>query len=325
MLIRDDLDRGLTYSDYERARQQFIDMAQACGIRPDGIGFFGETGCPGISDIDAIAVGEPNQLRLLREKVEALREIDRVFGYCFWHPPVYALENISVSLRTLHTLHGLQPLESGPLSSLESLQEEEWVLSVVWFTFLLRCLRERSPAPSLRWLLLLYRNLEHSLLFFHKHVAEKFLPSSVLRQRVMAPGSESSPLVVELFNQIVESAIAAFDKACAVPVPVPESHQARTAVAYGLRGRLRLAAKTELDAKNSHTIWVNRTALDVALVHVLPGLASTRFEKFIADSGRVAGVYQRAGLPYPFVTPFGIPISGWRRHSSALTTRFLRY
>lgn len=166
-----DLDLTLKSADYSAALDTFIFLAEKQGIPLQRIGSFGKVQYPGISDLDVLVIGSDSQLFSLSRDFEEKRRVDPRFRYVFFHAPVYVPQQYVDESCLMHTFNGLTPMSPGcplfnKLATQRFTESQERELS--WLTFVLsigaRSLyARRNQDASLRFLLLLMRNIAHSL------------------------------------------------------------------------------------------------------------------------------------------------------------------
>ncbi|MFH1499599.1 MAG: hypothetical protein ABII82_17450, partial [Verrucomicrobiota bacterium] len=200
MRILDDVRRDLRKEDYDDAMASFLRICRECGVEDSAVGFFGNIGEPGISDIDAVVVGTGEVLSHLSLRHQEERRRSVLFAYVFWHDPLWLLEDAQKWCARLHTLENLRWVAADCARTWTMEQGGGSVLRVAWFIYLmgihrswLRKVRSGSSL-GLRQLLLLHKNLHHSIEFFGDgsplEMADMLTPVP-LRQRVMRGGWDS--------------------------------------------------------------------------------------------------------------------------------------
>lgn len=225
MLIRKDLNLELSFDDYIVASNRFLGLCNECGIDSDKIGFFGNIGFPGISDIDAFVYDKPEKLRCLEKKHLQEIKICSVYGYVFWHIPVLVPEVLLDFAPFLHTLESLKFVDNQSHITKPAAQQRE-VINIVWFIFLIELflhIRQsylyKKPL-SLRLLILVYKNLTYSNNVFSNsnNYFRPYLSSGELRELIKENyhtfNKKNEEEIFSNFFNLFEHTLSSFDKYC---------------------------------------------------------------------------------------------------------------
>lgn len=227
MLIQKDLDLDLSYKDYDKVKGRFIELCDAAGITKEKIGFFGNVGFPGVSDLDAFVCDVPERLNEL-EKIHR-NELERCpkYRYIFWHTPVFLPCEAIAYTSFLHTLKDLE-FQADGLKILKPSEQNLEILHIIWFLSLIRPVvfvekqyLKKKPV-SLRHLLLVYKNLAYSDNVFSAgtKAAPNIMAADSLREYVKLHyedlnGSVGKFIYHNFFN-VVKSSLSSFDDYCRI-------------------------------------------------------------------------------------------------------------
>lgn len=317
--ILDDVPRHLTSEDYEIAKSRFASMCRWSGIEASSYGFFGKVSCPGISDIDALAIGTSSQLRRLRSMFREERHSSERFAAMFWHPPLYVLDTAADSARFLHTLDSLEGPVSARLPENVSVRDSDYrlLLNIVWFTYLLRvcaCMF-RSPAVSLRKLLLVYNNLEFSQRSFSDVLGEQLAQpenSSVIRATALESSECDSPRLLRMFEERFEASLELFDSCC--DLLRAKCGPASTCASHLIIGRSSVVKEDQSTGVDHHRwftiIEANALAYSIAGQFLFARHGQGTISTYVRTSWACVSKYQKVDLDYPFITPFSIGVEG---------------
>lgn len=316
-VIIDDLPRWLTLDDYDKARRTFVELCRSAGITEDRIAFFGSVSCPGVSDLDAAVFGSALQIKLLSEQFKRLRLESADFASVYLHPPVYLLDSIAPEKYCgLHSFYGMLPI-SIP-SCFDGLVDapplHHWGASYVWFTYVVRtvlsCLRRRKL--SLRMMLMLSRNLEHSENWLRDDLALPPHPGGEvkdLRRRAL----DSQPAGYDWVRAVVERQLAELlplaDRYADKRVTEgADSHGNLGSMLWvGKDARLRCASSFGVrHARWCYTLNVNPMSFELARQFLSDHQPEGVFGDYLDIAQDYFRVYREAGIEYPFVTPFAI-------------------
>lgn len=316
-VILDDIPRHLNHADYDYAKQTFASMCHYVGVDPKHYGYFGSISCPGISDIDALAIGSASQLQKLHNLFLQQQQTDSDFVAMFWHPPVYLLNSIIPYVFYLHTLDGLNESTSLLLQQQASNNEEHrYLLNVIWFTFLIRTCNSmfRSSVISLRKLLLVYKNLEFSQIFFNSFVDTSSIDiiSSDELRKIAFKKSFNDKFFLEAFCKKFLSTLRLFDLYCAFWESNYISHRQNSRVLLVDRNfMLTSSRRSKLNFYRRMTVFeTNPVSYAIAEQFMFNGGYKNDLLDYVAVSWKVASEYRSAGLNYAFITPFSMGIYG---------------
>jgi hypothetical protein len=304
--LRTDVRRDLSFDDYEAVHQKLIEACRRRGIPHDQVGLFGSVTSPGISDLDALIIGEPAWLRRVREDIQRLRQEDPRAREILWHEPVYLLQSISGYAAGLHTFHGLAGSMKHIISDATPLAtQSRKALDHVWFTFLAAvCTRmTMQRVLSQRAVLLIQKNLEVSAARFASKDGR--MPSTapcssqVLREGILEGRSVD---LLKAFHATQDHAFRAFDATCA-----PGSERVRDVSLrrLGRRVLIRRAPRSGITPMGPVALLsVREPAFMLSRIYRSDGPRSEALDAYVRLSREVAAAYSGTGLPYPFVTPF---------------------
>ena len=225
MPILKDLNLNLLNDDYTNAKDRFIELCCDAGITKEKIGFFGNVGFPGISDLDAFVCDIPERLIQLERLHKNELEKSPNYKYIYWHTPVL-LPDLAIEYTSfLHTLHGLVFQANGLKICKPTVQNSE-ILNMVWFLSLIRRVISikkhylNKKPTSLRLLLLVYKNLEYSHNVFSgkANSDQNIMPADNLREHVKLRyddlNSSIDHTVYHNFFNIIEASFSSFDNYC---------------------------------------------------------------------------------------------------------------
>ncbi len=320
--VVNDIPRHLSMDDYREAQDFVTSLCLRHGIGPEYVGFFGKIGCPGISDIDVVIVGHASRL------TRVLEDFDRRYGDSDWlrsmyrHPPLFLLEDCVTFAPRLHTLIGLaEPLRGHVFNSTEPRGGTSYdaVLHAMWMTFLIKFVAGlgRRGTISARTLLLVHKNLEYSERYFGDLIASgRAYTSPVQRdsqtiRRLTLEGRNVQHLAFDFIEQFeaAKHAFAQFQ---------PEEPRVRRHVAdhrvllhddfVCVRGSRTVVRRFRSKLIGTTLPWL----FEATRRYVEGDEGDDDVGEFIRASIRAQGPYQRAGLRYPFVGPFGLrpPLAG---------------
>ncbi|ACA98421.1 hypothetical protein SYNPCC7002_A0411 [Picosynechococcus sp. PCC 7002] len=303
----------MTFSDYQVAKSKFEYLCKNVGIHNNQYGYFGSISYPGISDIDAAVIGTCEQLQRLHKLFSAEKKNNAIFDYVFWHPPVYIESSILNDVHFLHTLENLN-LEALTENKKNTFLDRQDDLYLVWFTFLIRvCISIlRGRKISLRLLLLVYKNLEASELFFCNQL--KFEPNKLensqqIRELIFSH-KISKDYFFSIFKRKFEFLLSLFDQYCFI-LSKNKSLKYRGFFILSKNTIISPSSKSDISlVSNIAFLKLNQFAFNFLIHFVLwdeyvnnSGL----FDYFLA-SKKTAKFYRENNLHYSFVTPFGINI-----------------
>lgn len=325
MRIVNDVRWGLGRDAYERASTRFVEMCDSCGVGRDQIGFFGAVGFPGVSDLDALVVGDQATLvRLAALHREEARKSD-VYGYLFWHEPLWILEEVKDDAYRLHTMDGLKRADGRAELSVAGVVSEEArrVLDVAWLIFLLGavaemgCVAKGRRGLSLRLLLLVHKNLRHSMRVFRSADntrGDGLMGANELRQWAKErcqQGNEAEAGRV-VWAQIVGSlaeACAGMDATCERLVGDIDAM-----APWIITRRMVFCRGTGTTYEESRgRIVLNPYAFMVAKGYLYGRSCGSDVGHFGMTARHSRLAYERAGLAYPFIEPIMIARRGWKK------------
>jgi hypothetical protein len=332
MRIADDLRRDLDRAAYTAATERLVALCASCGIGRKDLALFGEVGFPGVSDIDALAVGKPDALRRLAALHARAAVRDPDYGYLFWHPPVYVIEAMAGQAGVLHSLEGLRWLAGAGRDLGRPAGDDEGarLLRILWFMFLLKVLlgirrtHAADQALSLRLLLLVQKNLLHSSAAFAgagEGMPAGIIAADALRAQAMQQAGDGTQadaigtLLSAQLSSLTLTVSAHFDRYCAdvsgrlpdTPYRLPRTLLFRSVV-------VRRAGATRIRGVGRMS-RVDLNPLAFRLLHDALRGDSTwpPMQSYLRVAGRGRRLYATAGMPYPFINPFFHPESVWKR------------
>lgn len=324
MRIVDDVKWDIGADAYAAASKRFVTLCDTCGVARERVGFFGAVSFPGVSDLDALVVGDASTLaNVAALHQEEARKSD-VYGYLFWHEPLWVLEEAVGHAHRLHTMDGLSCADGvadAPLSGVLT-DGERRVLNVAWLVFLLGALAEvgakarRGEHMGLRLLLLMHKNLWHSMRVFGQ--AGKSPDGLMTADELRAWAKERCEQgdVVEVGRIVWTQIIGALGEACAgMDVACREVSADMGACAPWIFTRriiFRRGADTVFD-EGSGRIVLNPYAFAVAKGYLKGGSQKSDIERFSMAAQRCRPLYAQAGLTYPFLEPITIARGGWKK------------
>lgn len=300
--INDNLNRHISIVDYHSAKARLAEICLNAGISEKSINYFGEISDPGISDLDAYVEGTKSELNAVDESFDLECRRSDKFAYIFAHQPVYVLATMRPLLRRLHTL------ESAEESKFELPSSS--ILYVVWFTFVLTALIgvARSGSATLRQLLLLYKNLERSSLYF-TGASVPTLTSKELRT-LAARLEISLGEVNDNFWTLASHVMEVFDTYCSEKLGAYKVSQGYIG---GIDREILVDARhdrTQLVIGSPGIIRTNRTAgLILKAVSTGKGVDDwDELNEYVNAINFAAAQYRDMRFPLPFITPFGVKL-----------------
>jgi len=318
MPLVNDLNFNLHLEDYVKASDLLISICEACEISQYNIGFFGEVGFPGVSDIDALIIGSSEKLNKLKSLYDNNIMSSESFRYLFWHPPVFVLESIVAFVNKLHTLEGLKCVKT-EVKMFDKLRgNENKLLNIIWFIFLstvvsniLKASNNDKPI-SLRLVLLVYNNLMHSNMVFspvNNELPEHIMPSHDLRE--LAKRSENA----QFNNMILEHFLTLFDYSCKMFDVFCNDQEWYTSATKetALISKNIFYKKSFTTTLNTSRIvnrlHLNKMAFSIVFDYYKGKADSSLLSKYIDNSNICKSKYKSAGLDYPFISPYPLPSS----------------
>jgi hypothetical protein len=312
MRILNDLKLDLGTDYYVRATDIFTDICLKAGVTAGNIGFFGQIRFPGISDLDAIVIGSPEQIRQISDEFNLLLKANLEFRYVFWHLPVYIISEFEDSLPHFHTLNNLNWLaERRHLST----DNDKKLLNVIWYLSLLPTLtemlrmKERGTPISLRLLLLVYSNLWYSINVFVEDIYEidpPFVSSDDLRNYVINSKSYDEEYILHSFLQLLDYSFTAFDEYC--KVMWENVFIASKAKPFLISAGIRYARSQSSGIINSRlrtkTIELNETGFQIVWDYFQRHSNSSIFQNYINEACRIKRFYSNVHIDYPYIEPF---------------------
>ncbi len=326
MRITDDVRWDLPKEAYAAVSARFVDLCQECGLGPDKTGFFGEAGFPGVSDVDALAIGEAEALRRARRKHEELRGKWPEYGYLFWHQPLWILPAVVADAAELHTMDNLRCANGSSDRLLPGTTGDRKILQVIWALFLLDAATrmtvtsELGSPMSLRRLLLVHKNMHHTMVSFGngERAGERpLLGADELRETAknLCRRGETAELTVIVEAQLLgalEVACHRMDVVCGERVDVAGG-PARDSGWIVTRGMLFQRAPTTAFHPGKRRIGLAPPAFRVAKDHLYGRSECAEMSRYLAAEKRCRLAYGRAGVEYPFIAPLAVARCGWRR------------
>ncbi|MEO7045363.1 MAG: hypothetical protein ABI091_08680, partial [Ferruginibacter sp.] len=211
--------------DYAQVKARFIELCCGCGVTKEKIGFFGNVGFPGVSDLDAIVCDRAEKLLEIEILHKKELEVNRKYKFIFWHTPVFLPNQALLYASSLHTLNDLKFEANGLKLQKPSVHQLE-VLHINWFVFLLWVISSikkkyyKNKPTSLRLLLLVYKNLMYSNNVFcpKTNMTQDLLPADGLREFVKLHYDDLNSGVEKviydrLFN-LFDLSLSNFDEYC---------------------------------------------------------------------------------------------------------------
>lgn len=314
MQVYDDLMLNLNLDDYVAAKERFLELCTKNSITKERIGFFGEIGFPGISDIDAVVISDRSTLRNLRRSHESERANDISYKYMFWHKPVYLLESAVTIAKHLHTFQGVNFLEENKFQITHNESDGNNLLNIIWFIFLLQVLadfyRENSNgnSASLRKFLLIYKNLEYSnKVFYQQEFTQKsYTGSNDLRKNIAKDELElDQKYLFDNLNQLVTEVCANFDVFIAnagISTIDTEYKSIRT-----INSSIEKSKFTALNKDNPSKIELNENAFSLVVSYFVGFSESENIQKYIDYSNKCKSIYSSNNIQYPFIEPLILP------------------
>lgn len=327
MLLEYDLMLSLEIADYEDAKINLVEICEACNISQKDVGFFGEVGFPGISDIDAVVIADPCSIIRLHKLFSAETINSKSFRYLFCHPPVYLFNNLADKVGHLHTLKGAYfpyncdfTLDQSNTISKPASQ----LLNIFWFISLLNIISaimnnlKNNVPVSLRLLLLVYNNLMHSYNFFNassKTIKERsFLHPQELRVMIKYSRlNQLDALCLEHFILIFKETCKYFD-----------SFMVDFDINLGISNRKTLIARDICFLKSGKTgeyagslfnnMSINEKGFSLIEDYFFGNSKSEIMNNYIQTSFLCEAEYRKHRIAYPFIKPFPTP-SSWHKRN----------
>lgn len=332
--VSDDLCRELDHPDYHWAKQQFEKICYCAGTPNKNVGYFGSISFPGISDIDAIVFGTDEQIRAIESNFQALRRSSTRFAQLFWHGPVYIRDDIAAAAEQLHTFDGVKMLDGGnaPFPNRISNSQRE-LLHLIWFTFLQGVVAGicGQKKVSLRLLLLVYKNLEHSRRFFAsrelKHDTEGMASHEYRGLAWSDPTFVSDGGAWDAFQVQFQNACIAADRYCTAGTDsISNSRRSSSMLVAGRTRFIRSRPHSSLLTFGRFSfIGANPRTYEIASSYLSsaprPSNDLTTYLNLLDDSIRM---YSDNGIPLSFITPFGITSAPSRRKRLLRLNRIFR-
>ena len=318
-VVHDDLLRHLSLDDYEEAKRILEELCHRHGVARERVGYFGRVGHPGISDIDAVIVGDAPRLTRVVQEFEKRREESAWLRSMFWHEPLYVLDDVLEIVSRLHTLVGLseplrEELHAHPATSAPpTAPSPDEVLHGIWMTFLVQVVAGlwRLKDVSARTLLLVHKNLEYSERYFSER----------------RPGSEPQGSSAHLNSEAVRSLALEGRSVATLATDFSAQYEAaRRAFAEYWRqapgasqqstGLSLLVYRRFVCIRGGQTTVRRFRGASVGVATPWPFDVTQRFARghegddavgqYVRTAIMARRAYERAGLAYPFVGPFGL-------------------
>lgn len=317
MRIVNDVKWNLGRDAYAAASARFVELCGACGIGGDRAGFFGSAGFPGVSDLDALAVGDCASLVRLAMLHGKEAEVSADYRYLFWHEPLWILDEVADDAYRLHTMEGARcAYGAGSLVKGVVAEETRRVLHVAWLIFLIGAVAEiarQRDETGLRLLLLVHKNLRHSIeVFAGKDGAG--MTADELREWAKqccrrGEEAEAGRIVWDQVQGALATACEGMDAVC---------ERAVTNTRAGSRWILTRRSVFERGEDTSSgvgdgRIRLNPYAFEIAKGYLHGSSNTPEIAIFVAAAERCRSAYKRAGLTYPFLEPITIAQSGWKK------------
>lgn len=326
MHIINDLNLDLTFQDYNSAKDLFLELCKNAAVGESNVGFFGNVGFPGISDIDALVIGTPEEIKRLNILFQREITNSETFKYLFWHPPVFVLNLIKDKIARLHTLEGLTGImpNGSLLHKKEELKADELdLLNVIWFISLInvisdicRTIHNNEPV-SLRLYLLVYKNLVHSFNNFSS--SEDSLPvhhlqPSELRSLVKDSNHNLPTIFIkEQFFSLFTLTCQWFDEFCKKKIKI-EPATPLNSFASSKTKIYKRAGRTFINVKSFYNMLnINSYAFQILVDYNSGGSTYKALEGYISAAKTCKEEYQKFKIPYPFIQPCSMPLSGSKR------------
>jgi hypothetical protein len=321
MRIVNDVKWEVGLEAYEAATARFVELCEECGIGRDRVGFFGEVSFPGVSDLDAVVTGGGPALAWVRARHREEVRISEPYGYVFWHEPLWILEEVAGDAQVLHTMEGLKRADGKEGAFVPGIPPEEGrrVLNVAWLISLLWIVADlkRQGSAGLRLLLLVHKNLHHSMHAFGSDAGargETLMGAAELRDwaRQHRGREDCAELARMVWAQVLGALTAACRAMDAVCGGMPESGGVGARWILTRRIIFRRGAATTFDAEKGR-IGLNAYAFMVAKGHLNGRAVCPELRRYLEAEGCSRRAYERVGLEYPFIDPIPVAPRGWRR------------
>ena len=320
MKINNDINLSITEKDYFNAKEQFIYLCDSCNISYKQIGFFGEVESFGISDLDALVIGNSKTLKRLDQLYKKTLIESKNFGYIFWHKPVFILDNITSNIYKLHTLKKIKFVENNVElvdRNLQITNIDKNLLNIIWFIYLLSVVSEiykkiaHNRPVSLRLLLLVYKNLSYSLRCFslqnEKHPSN-IVTSQDLR-KIIEKGYDFrlNQYIFDNLSLLLESTCKKFDNYCNNQLwytpTLFKSAIITKAIIY------KKSISTRIESKYVKKLYFNDIAFSIIFDYYKEKSNCNALQDYINICKFCKKEYKISGIDYPFIAPFLFPSS----------------
>lgn len=326
MRIANDLRLDLNLQDYSAAKIKFLDLCDNVGTERNRVGFFGEVGFPGISDIDALVVSTPEKIKKLNFLFQKELANSELFKYLFWHSPVFIIDSIKNKVTRLHTMEGLKCVDPSInlFNKNENLSISELdTLNVIWFISLIgvasdicRTIHNNEPV-SLRLCLLVYKNLIHSFNKFSNlgEPLPKELLSPLELRNVIKEDYNNLPynFIKNQFFSAFNLTCQKFDLFCQKQIKL----KATTRTTSFISGKTKIyknSNKSSIKIKKFYNILeVNSSAFQILLDYNNGESSNLAVDHYIKAAKFCKMEYQKFDIRYPFIQPFSFPLSNIKR------------
>ena len=302
----------LSREDYERAFQQFCELAHSSSKKSVRIARFGQVGDPGISDLDLAVIADPKSLRAINLQFQKRRREDPVFEYVFAHDPVFLSEFIISDAQKLHTFFGLEMEEpSGMWDQLKigSSGDNVW-LYLFWHCFNFQnALDFLNSRVSLRLGCLIHKNCLTSLAQLKKDstMSVSDRAREVRELALRFPKQGRLRLRKEFIDLLKETALAAFDYSSEHVPSYPRAEQKYLWIRRNLFAVPTEEFREPLIRRNGiHCVPLHPSLFSAVLAFSMMDERNESTADYIAANIRAQLFYREHRLPYPFITPFRI-------------------
>lgn len=341
MPIVNDLIFDYQLHDYENAKKEFINLCLSSGILEEHIGFFGNVGFPGISDIDGLVVGHPYAVNELNKRFCNKQNHDKRFAYLFWHRPVYVLSSVIEIADQLHTFEGLHPFQRGGdlgglLKNQTILNDKNESLYIAWFVFLLviianqeRKLKE-NQSVSLRLILLIYKNIFHSYTTFGE-VSKTQGSSEIVNPQKMRENVRDNPFndglrifIEKSFLELAKETMSVFDTYC-----LGKFNNYKISDRNVLIGQKDLIFRKDYsthikNGKLFNKISLNSIAFQMVSEFYFGSKQGILFQEYVKNSVKAKNEYLNAKVDYAFIQPIKEGSSFTKRRMLRIINKVLK-
>jgi len=340
MPIVNDLNFDFSFGDYEDAKQKFIKLCISAKVSIDNIGFFGNVGFPGISDIDALVVGEAEVIRELNRRFYEERKQNERFAYLYWHRPVYVLENIIGVAKQLHTFENIHPvIEDSRLNGLfgytDSSKVNNETLYIAWFIFLIINIAKqerrlkKGQEVSLRLMLLVYKNIFHSYGKFNAMLdqqtrVELIHPKKIretIRDNVF--NEDLRTFIENSFFYLADKTIEVFDQYCKTKMSKP-NFKKKSVLVVSRELVLKRCINTFYKEECFYLkIFLNPLAFQLINEYYFGRNKTQMFKEYVVSSEKAIKEYKKQNIDYAFIKPVGKNKSYFMRSIFFAINRFV--